>query len=94
MKPYYKYTLLLLVVLAVGCKGSRPSVQSPAKAERRVTVEVDEATLQRECLLIEAKMQQQAGNDRQAMDRYRQLLTQDDNCAAAHYELGESFECS
>lgn len=83
------YTLLLLSLWVVGCKGSRQTVQPPAKPTQRTVVEVEETTLQRECLLIEAKMQQQAGNDQQAMERYLRLLAQDDHCAAAHYELAQ-----
>ena len=83
---YILYVALLAVAVA-GCKSSRTAGQETKRIERPATVEVDESTLKLECQLIEAKMQQEAGNTVQALNAYRKIVESDSKCAAAHYEL-------
>lgn len=78
----------LLGVMPTGCKSRQASVPPAAPAGRQPMVEVAEATLQQEGLLIDAKTQQLAGNEERARSLYGQILKNDDRCAAAHYELG------
>lgn len=85
--PYIIICVVLLAAVAAGCKSPQSTSQATKRIERPVAKEVSDATLQTEALLIEAKMQQEAGNFEQAMAGYRQIVKRDNGCAAAHYEL-------
>lgn len=81
-------TIITLLLLS-GCR-STPSTTSrvvPRQIERIEQKEVDGETLKAEGLLIEAKMQQEAGNEMRAKALYDTLLLHRPDCAAAHYEL-------
>ena len=81
---FYVFAAALLGCIPAGCRSQRTTAAT--ETGRQKATEVDEATLQLEGLLIEAKMQQEAGNDKQALELYKKILTQDNRCAAAHYE--------
>lgn len=84
-----KHTIVILILLAivVGCNSNRHTAQDNTTIQRPIQTEISEAILKQECLIIEAKMQQEAGNIQQALSCYQQILAQNDNCAAVHYEL-------
>lgn len=83
------HTLVILVIflLVSGCKSARKQADESSKYKRKAIVEVSQERLNNDAMLIEAKMQYELGNAQDAWKLYHQLLKNDSNYAAAHYEL-------
>ena len=80
--------LLTLAATLAGCGSRRPAVAETPRVTRPPLVEVEESELEKQDKLIEAKMQEEAGNVDRALSLYRELLQTDPNYGAANYEMG------
>ena len=86
---YVAGAVLLALLAAVGCKGTRSAAESgaPKRYERKPIVERSDEQLKTEAMLIDAKMLAETGDDDAAARRYSDVLARDPGCAAAMYEL-------
>jgi len=81
-----------VIVLNSGCKNSKSAVQSGANPyQRPPLVETTDEQVRTDALMIDAKSQQELGNDTRATAIYRQILTRDANYSAAYYELSQIY---
>lgn len=78
-----------LMVLAVGCGGTRQAAadKAPGRYERRPIVERNDEQLKTETMMIDAKMLEQTGQADGAAQRYGEVLSREPRNAAAMYEL-------
>ncbi len=78
-----------LMVLAVGCGGTRQAAadKAPGRYERRPIVERNDEQLKTETMMIDAKMLEQTGQADGAAQRYGEVLSREPGNAAAMYEL-------
>ena len=78
-----------LLVLAVGCGGTRQAAadKAPGRYERRPIVERNDEQLKTETMMIDAKMLEQTGQADGAAQRYGEVLSREPRNAAAMYEL-------
>lgn len=78
-----------LMVLAVGCSGTRQAAadKAPGRYERRPIVERNDEQLKTETMMIDAKMLEQTGQADGAAQRYGEVLSREPGNAAAMYEL-------
>lgn len=78
-----------LLVLAVGCSGTRQAAadKAPGRYERRPIVERNDEQLKTETMMIDAKMLEQTGQADGAAQRYGEVLSREPRNAAAMYEL-------
>lgn len=78
-----------LLVLAVGCSGTRQAAadKAPGRYERRPIVERNNEQLKTETMMIDAKMLEQTGQADGAAQRYGEVLSREPRNAAAMYEL-------
>lgn len=78
-----------LLVLAVGCGGTRQAAadKAPGPYERRPIVERNDEQLKTETMMIDAKMLEQTGQADGAAQRYGEVLSREPGNAAAMYEL-------
>ena len=88
-----RFKVILFIGLAVvalqGCKGSKDAAKVDSRYVRKPIVETTEDRLKVENLLVEAVMQQEAGNNEEAMRIYKKAIAEDAQCAAAYYELSK-----
>ena len=80
--------MLLVLLAAVGCKGTQPTAQKDDnRYQRKPIVERNDEQLKTEAMLIDAKMLVETGREEAASDRYLQVLTRDPKNTAAMFEL-------
>lgn len=84
----YRLFMLLMLLAAVGCKGTQPTAQKDDnRYQRKPIVERNDEQLKTEAMLIDAKMLVETGREEAAADRYLQVLTRDPKNTAAMFEL-------
>ncbi|MBP5535499.1 MAG: tetratricopeptide repeat protein [Bacteroidales bacterium] len=79
---------VILAMTAAGCRsGKGAATPAQGKYTRQPIVETTTERLNQEVAIVEAKMQQELGNNKEAAAIYRRVLRDDATCAAAYYEL-------
>lgn len=79
---------MLWVLLLTGCGSSKEATKGDGKRYQRTPlVETTEEALKREVMMIDAKMKQELGKEREAQRIYHAILQADPHCSAAAYEL-------
>ncbi len=83
------FAVLFGVLLLTACskQTTAPVGDSRYRRPPLVTVEPEQLTLQN--LLLDAKLQQELGNNVRAMEMYGAILKEHPDYAAAHYEMGQ-----
>lgn len=82
-----KYIFILFGILLIqSCASNKKNASSNSRYQRQPIVEVTQAQLDEDVLIIDAKTQQELGNYTQALNIYNKILSQNPNCAVAYYE--------
>lgn len=88
-----KYILLVAcVTLLSGCGSRKPATTSTnSRYTRQPIIETTEHQLRLENMMTNAKLQQELGNIKEAMQLYRQLTDSSNTYAPAYFEMGRLY---
>ncbi len=89
LRPLYKSLAIVIVVISLNsCHSSKTATQREETAYRREPIkERSEESVRTDAIMIDAKMQQLAGNSDKAAQLYQQIITRDPYYDAAYYEM-------
>ncbi len=78
---------ILLLSAILSCKSSKQNATPKQPKNERTPIEVDEKSLQNDCIMVDAMTQRQIGNEERAMALYRKLIAANPTYSAAYYEI-------
>ncbi|MBQ9638403.1 MAG: tetratricopeptide repeat protein [Bacteroidales bacterium] len=94
MRLSWPVIMSLVLLTAVSCHSAKQAASTSSKLTRPPIVEVSQRQLSEEGLLIEAKMQEEAGNKKKAMELLSRLADSALYPAVAHYEMARILAAS
>lgn len=83
--------VLLCASMLAACSGSKTGVAVNGRYQRAPVVVADTAQLTLQNMLIDAKLQQELGNNGAALTLYRRILARDSSYGSANYEMSQIF---